>query len=235
MSRMRCNAVKPLIAETVDADADDRVVRLVELHTQECEKCRLELDRMRRAIGLLEILAPIEAPADFEARVIARVRADNLGGWSWREVADRVAEALAVRPLRTAALVATCAVLGVVLLRSPGPAGTLPATEAPARVTQSVDPTRILPSEAITSLTGPYAVGDLAAVPEDSALTASGDDLESAFGKLEARLAAESVSLSIVPDPPGASLPQNVRIVPAALDARDRAAIRETGRSRRSF
>ncbi|MAE71253.1 MAG: hypothetical protein CME06_12400 [Gemmatimonadetes bacterium] len=232
MSRMRCNAVRPLIAETVDADADERVVRLVELHAEECVKCRSELDRMRAAIGLLESLEPVEAPADFEARVMARVRTDNLGGWTWREVSDRVAEALALRPLRTAALVATCAVLGVALLR---PVETSPFTGAASRIAQRDEPIPVLPSEVIASIAGPVEVGDLAAVPEDSALTAEDGHLESAFGELEARLAAETVSLPLVPEPLGGAAPPAARIVPAALDARDRAAILETGRSRRSF
>jgi len=126
----KCRAIRPLIAEVVDADADQRVVRLVELHALECDACRAELDRMRCALGMLADLEPVEPSADFEDRVMARVRAHQLGAWSWSDMTDRIIEALALRPFRTAALTGALAVLAAVALRV-SPAGLLPASGTP--------------------------------------------------------------------------------------------------------
>ena len=239
----KCRAIRPLIAEVVDADADQRVVRLVELHALECDACRAELDRMRCALGMLADLEPVEPSADFEDRVMARVRAHQLGAWSWSDMTDRIIEALALRPFRTAALTGGLGVLAGVAL-GVAPAGLLPASGTPPppplAAESALPAARPAPLPAAPIPPAPDPELQIAELTDsesdpDSLPTDQADELEQALSVLEARLAAESGAPPIATDPRSAPHAADAGIVPAALDARDRAVILETDRRRRSF
>ena len=224
-----CRAIAPLILEAVDPDVDARVLRVVELHAIECHACREELDQLRVALGLLETLDEVEASPDFEARVAARVRAHQLGRWSWDDLWARVIEALAARPFRTAGLAGALAVASVMLFRAqvpvaPGPDGALARLGFGLRpeVPAAVRP--VAPAAARVAGAGEMMVAAVDSAARDSAALAAGapavaperDPIGAALDVLEERLAKPGAQLPVVDPGPWPSYAPG-EIVPAVL------------------
>lgn len=230
-----CRAVAPLIPEAVDAEADERVLRVVELHVTACESCRAELDQLRVALGLLETLEEVEATPDFETRLMARLRTQRVGRWSWADLRDRVLEGLAVRPLRTAALAGTLAVVSIAVLRgNPSRMQEDLTARMEAWWTDPVldhSPTLVsTPAQRPADL--PAAATMLATGTDAPADSSESDELEAAFDALEERLATRGAELPLIDTGPWPTYAPG-DIVPAALGTEEDAGNPTTGR--RSF
>ncbi len=135
-----CAAVAALLPEAVDPEVDPRVLRVVELHAAVCPSCQDELDSLRLSLALLAELPEVEASADFEAKVMARIRQRAIGTWSLASLRERVLEYLAARPFQTAGLACASAIALVAALRlqppveESDPTVAFRAAPAPARV-----------------------------------------------------------------------------------------------------
>jgi predicted anti-sigma-YlaC factor YlaD len=73
----RCTALLARLNEYIDDELASDLCRELEHHVHECHDCRVVFDTLGRTVRLYHALgeaAPVELPADMEARLFARLK-----------------------------------------------------------------------------------------------------------------------------------------------------------------
>ena len=112
-----------------------------ESHMAGCADCRRIADEQKRVWSALDVLAAPEIPSDFDARLYAKIAAENRRPW-WQSLLH---PGFSFRLSAAAPVAAACAALAVMLvMRSPHPAP-VPVQPAPATATvqQKLDPNQV--------------------------------------------------------------------------------------------
>jgi anti-sigma factor RsiW len=75
VKNMSCREIVQLLMAFFDGETDSETTRAVDRHLSRCRKCQAVVNTYRRTVQLLSSLRVEEIPAEFSARLLARVRA----------------------------------------------------------------------------------------------------------------------------------------------------------------
>ena len=93
---MKCSETQKLISPYVDGELTEGKQRELESHIKDCERCRTEMEEIRKLRQLFVNTEKFEAPYGFQARVMANVSAPKTGWHPRISIPVRLAEAVIV-------------------------------------------------------------------------------------------------------------------------------------------
>ena len=115
---MRCEETQDRLSAYLEGELEPAARRIIEVHLEECVRCREELALLQRTVSTLQSLEPIEVPPRLTAAIQAEVGAREQ--FSWRRLASRLFLPLHIKlPLEAMALVLVT--LGVVYVYRSAP------------------------------------------------------------------------------------------------------------------
>jgi hypothetical protein len=109
---MRCQQALDRLSDYIEGAVSPPMQIALENHFAECPSCARELASLRECLSLLQQLEPVDPPADFRAKVWARIEAQEQAAvpW-WRALLDRPAQRVRVAATAVALVVFTAAAL----------------------------------------------------------------------------------------------------------------------------
>lgn len=115
---MRCDEIQDRLSAYLEGELDLAERRTIEVHLEECARCRQELALLQRTVSALQSLEAIEVPPRLTAAIRTEVGAREQ--FSWRRLASRLFFPLHIKlPLEAMALVLVT--LGVVYVYRSAP------------------------------------------------------------------------------------------------------------------
>lgn len=112
MSKTGCRDVRDVLFDYLDGTLDNRIASSVEAHLATCQTCRTELEQCRASLALLAS-AKVEPPADFTARVMARIAAESSEAGKETESSSKVLRPRRILTRRIGTYVAAAALVAV--------------------------------------------------------------------------------------------------------------------------
>ena len=115
---MRCDEIQDRLSAYLEGEIEPTERRTIEIHLEECVRCRQELALLQRTVSALQSLETIEVPPRLTAAIQVEVGAREQ--FSWRRLASRLFVPLHIKlPLEAMALVLVT--LGVVYVYRSAP------------------------------------------------------------------------------------------------------------------